>query len=68
MTIAAFLERAVSWPGLRPMSCPLVHASAILLPPIAPDIRGDYGEMLYMPEGTDAWQQKLITLIGNLTK
>jgi vanillate/4-hydroxybenzoate decarboxylase subunit C len=36
--------------------------------PIAPDIRGDYGEILDTPEGTDAWQQKLVALIAGLDK
>jgi vanillate/4-hydroxybenzoate decarboxylase subunit C len=36
--------------------------------PIAPDVRGDYGEILDTPEGTDAWQQKLVALIGNPKK
>jgi UbiD family decarboxylase len=36
--------------------------------PIAPDVRGDYGEILDTPEGTDAWQQKLVALIENLKK
>jgi vanillate/4-hydroxybenzoate decarboxylase subunit C len=34
--------------------------------PIAPDIRGDYGQILDVPEGTDAWRQKIATLVNNL--
>ena len=31
--------------------------------PVAPDRRGDYGEELDTPEGTDAWHKKLADLI-----
>jgi UbiD family decarboxylase len=34
--------------------------------PKAPDLRGDYGEVLDMPEGTDAWHTKLLPLIKAL--
>jgi len=34
--------------------------------PIAPDIRGDFGEELDTPQTTDAWQAKLTTLIKDL--
>lgn len=36
--------------------------------PLPPDRRGDYGEVLDMPEGTEAWRGKLMTLIGGLKK
>jgi 4-hydroxybenzoate decarboxylase len=36
--------------------------------PIAPDIRGDYGEILDTPEGVEAWRQKIGTLVNNLKK
>jgi 4-hydroxybenzoate decarboxylase len=36
--------------------------------PIAPDIRGDYGEELDSPERTDAWRQKLAALMKDLHK
>jgi 4-hydroxybenzoate decarboxylase len=36
--------------------------------PIAPDVRGDYGQILDTPQGTEAWQSKLATLIENLKK
>jgi len=34
--------------------------------PLAPDNRGDYGELLDAPQGADAWQQKLGGLIKEL--
>jgi UbiD family decarboxylase len=34
--------------------------------PIAPDIRGDYGEQLDTPQSTDAWRKKLAQLIKDL--
>ena len=36
--------------------------------PVAPDRRGDYGEELDTPEGTDAWRGKLADLIKELGK
>lgn len=36
--------------------------------PIAPDTRGDYGELLRSPQGTDAWQTKLRLLLKELQK
>ncbi|MBV8525400.1 MAG: UbiD family decarboxylase [Acetobacteraceae bacterium] len=36
--------------------------------PIAPDIRGNYGHELDTPQRTDAWRQKLGTLIKDLQK
>ena len=36
--------------------------------PRAPDRRGDYGEVLDMPEETDAWRTKLLPLIKALKK
>ncbi|WP_247430524.1 hypothetical protein [Bradyrhizobium sp. 139] len=36
--------------------------------PVAPDRRGDYGEELDTPEGTDAWRAKLAELIKELGK
>ena len=36
--------------------------------PVAPDRRGDYGEVLDTPEGTDAWRAKLGDLIKELGK
>ncbi len=36
--------------------------------PIAPDIRGDYGQILDAPEGIEAWRQKIATLVNNLKK
>ena len=36
--------------------------------PIAPDIRGDYGQELDMPPGTAAWRDKLSALIKGLPK
>jgi vanillate/4-hydroxybenzoate decarboxylase subunit C len=34
--------------------------------PVAPDIRGDYGEQLDEPQDTDVWRQKLGSLIRGL--
>jgi vanillate/4-hydroxybenzoate decarboxylase subunit C len=34
--------------------------------PIAPDIRGDYGQILDAPEGIEAWRQKIATLMSHL--
>ncbi len=34
--------------------------------PIAPDIRGDYGELLQPPPGTDVWEKKLAALTKEL--
>ena len=34
--------------------------------PVAPDRRGDYGEVLDSPAGTDTWRNKLTTLLGKL--
>ena len=36
--------------------------------PVAPDIRGDYGELLRSPDGTDVWQQTLESLTKALQK
>jgi UbiD family decarboxylase len=36
--------------------------------PIAPDIRGDYGQELDIPQRTDAWQAKLGALMKDLRK
>jgi 4-hydroxybenzoate decarboxylase len=36
--------------------------------PIAPDRRGDYGEVLDTPQQTEQWQQKLTTMIAELRK
>jgi vanillate/4-hydroxybenzoate decarboxylase subunit C len=36
--------------------------------PIAPDIRGDYGQELDTPPHTDVWQQKIAELIKGLQK
>lgn len=36
--------------------------------PLPPDRRGDYGEELDTPEGTDAWRQKLAGLIKDLSR
>jgi vanillate/4-hydroxybenzoate decarboxylase subunit C len=36
--------------------------------PIAPDIRGDYGEELDTPQNTDAWVTKLHALVKDLQK
>ena len=36
--------------------------------PIAPDHRGDYGEVLDAPETTDAWRPKLQRLLAGLRK
>ena len=36
--------------------------------PVAPDRRGDYGEVLDTPAKTDAWREKLTTLIKTLKK
>ena len=36
--------------------------------PKPPDRRGDYGEVLDLPEQTDAWRQKLLPLIKSLKK
>jgi UbiD family decarboxylase len=36
--------------------------------PIAPDVRGDYGEELDQPQRTEAWQKKLAALIRELGK
>jgi 4-hydroxybenzoate decarboxylase len=36
--------------------------------PIAPDIRGDYGQELDTPQQTDVWQQKIGALIKGLQK
>jgi vanillate/4-hydroxybenzoate decarboxylase subunit C len=36
--------------------------------PVAPDRRGDYGQVLDMPEQTDAWRAKLLPLINTLKK
>ena len=36
--------------------------------PIAPDIRGDYGEELDTPQETEAWLAKLHTLVKDLHK
>jgi vanillate/4-hydroxybenzoate decarboxylase subunit C len=36
--------------------------------PVAPDRRGDYGQVLDMPEQTDAWRAKLLPLINSLKK
>ena len=36
--------------------------------PVAPDFRGDYGELLQSPIGTDAWLQKLESLTKELRK
>jgi 4-hydroxybenzoate decarboxylase len=36
--------------------------------PIAPDVRGDYGEELDTPHGTDAWRDRLGKLIKDLEK
>ena len=36
--------------------------------PIAPDIRGDYGEELDKPQGTEAWRQKLTAMLKDLHK
>jgi 4-hydroxybenzoate decarboxylase len=34
--------------------------------PIAPDIRGDYGEEVDKPQGTDAWRLKLAAMLKDL--
>ncbi|MBV9251910.1 MAG: UbiD family decarboxylase [Acetobacteraceae bacterium] len=36
--------------------------------PIAPDMRGDYGEELDTPAETDAWQQKLAGMVKELQR
>jgi vanillate/4-hydroxybenzoate decarboxylase subunit C len=36
--------------------------------PIAPDIRGDYGELLDAPDGVDVWREKIATLVNNLQR
>jgi 4-hydroxybenzoate decarboxylase len=36
--------------------------------PIAPDRRGNYGQVLDTPEGTEQWQQKLTAMIAALKK
>jgi vanillate/4-hydroxybenzoate decarboxylase subunit C len=36
--------------------------------PVAPDRRGDYGQVLDMPQSTDAWRDKLQTLLAGLRK
>jgi UbiD family decarboxylase len=36
--------------------------------PIPPDVRGDYGEELDTPQGTDLWRKKLDTLVAGLSK
>ena len=36
--------------------------------PVPPDIRGDYGELLETPVGTDVWLQKLEALTKELRK
>ena len=36
--------------------------------PIAPDVRGDYGEELDQPLSTEAWAQKLDALIKGMAK
>ncbi|HJS84611.1 MAG TPA: non-oxidative hydroxyarylic acid decarboxylases subunit C [Acetobacteraceae bacterium] len=36
--------------------------------PVAPDIRGDYGQELDTPQRTDAWRTKLATLMRDLQK
>jgi UbiD family decarboxylase len=36
--------------------------------PVAPDRRGDYGEELDKPQGTDAWRQKLAAMLKELQK
>lgn len=36
--------------------------------PVPPDIRGDYGEILGTPTGTDVWLQKLEALTKELQK
>jgi hypothetical protein len=34
--------------------------------PVAPDIRGDYGQELDTPQTTDAWRKKLAALVKEL--
>jgi hypothetical protein len=34
--------------------------------PIAPDIRGDYGQELDNPQDTEVWHDKLVTLIKEM--
>ena len=36
--------------------------------PVAPDVRGDYGEELDKPESTDQWRTKLQGLIKEMRK
>ena len=36
--------------------------------PVAPDVRGDYGEELDKPDQTEAWRQKLGALMAELKK
>ena len=36
--------------------------------PVPPDNRGDYGELLQSPVGTDVWLKKLETLTKELQK
>jgi hypothetical protein len=36
--------------------------------PVAPDVRGDYGEELDKPDQTEAWLQKLGALIAEKRK
>ncbi|KGT75312.1 phenolic acid decarboxylase [Bradyrhizobium japonicum] len=36
--------------------------------PVAPDVRGDYGEELDRPLGTDQWQTKLVGLVKEMRK
>lgn len=36
--------------------------------PVPPDTRGDYGELLRSPQGTDAWQKKLGFMLKQLHK
>lgn len=36
--------------------------------PIAPDTRGDYGELLDTPQRTDVWVEKLGALMKGLQK
>ncbi|HEV2158010.1 non-oxidative hydroxyarylic acid decarboxylases subunit C [Bradyrhizobium sp.] len=36
--------------------------------PVAPDVRGDYGEELDRPLGTDQWQTKLLGLVKEMRK
>jgi UbiD family decarboxylase len=36
--------------------------------PVPPDTRGDYGEQLDKPEGTDQWRKKLLNLVKEMRK